>query len=159
MPNGWCCTRMGQRRGRCRRPMRATRKGLEARREMVLGLPVLHGGMLDQLKLHPMLDVRKRYRLFTEKVGKTRSADTAQNRALYGRVLVRGKQKSPKKHKSPLTIDCYKSHDNGKLHPFDTQAKYTEQSATNVPLRSTGTQGAPCHKRQASGAVMNGRGS
>jgi len=27
--------------------------------------------------------------------------------------------------------------------PNDTQAKYKEQSATNVPLRSTGTHGAP----------------
>jgi len=30
-----------------------------------------------------------------------------------------------------------------------TQAKYTEQSVTNVPLQSTGTQGAPCRKQQA----------
>jgi len=33
--------------------------------------------------------------------------------------------------------------------PIDTQAKCTEQSAANVPLRSTGTQGAPCRKQQA----------
>ena len=31
----------------------------------------------------------------------------------------------------------------------DTQAKYTEQSATYLPLRSTGTQGVPCRKQQA----------
>ena len=37
-----------------------------------------------------------------------------------------------------------------KIHsPSDTQAKYTEQSATNVPLWSTGTQDAPCRKQQA----------
>ena len=33
--------------------------------------------------------------------------------------------------------------------PNDTQTKYTEQSATIVPLRSTDTQGAPCRKQQA----------
>jgi len=33
--------------------------------------------------------------------------------------------------------------------PNDTQAKYTEQSATNAPLRSARTQGAPCRKQQA----------
>jgi len=32
--------------------------------------------------------------------------------------------------------------------PNGTQANYTEQSATNVLLRSTGTQGAPCPKQQ-----------
>jgi len=35
------------------------------------------------------------------------------------------------------------------ISPNDTQAKYTEQSATYVPLWSTGTQGASCRKRQA----------
>ena len=33
--------------------------------------------------------------------------------------------------------------------PNDTQAKYTEQIATNLPLRSTSTQGEPCRKQQA----------
>ena len=33
--------------------------------------------------------------------------------------------------------------------PNDTQAKYAEQSATNMPFWSTGTQGAPCRKQQA----------
>jgi len=33
--------------------------------------------------------------------------------------------------------------------PNDTQAEYTEQSATNAPLRSTDTQGAPCREQQA----------
>ena len=31
----------------------------------------------------------------------------------------------------------------------DTQAKCIDQSAANVPLGSTGTQGAPCRKQQA----------
>ena len=35
------------------------------------------------------------------------------------------------------------------ISPNDTQAKYTEQSATNVPLWSTGTRCAPCRKQQA----------
>jgi len=39
--------------------------------------------------------------------------------------------------------------------PHDTQAKYTEQSATNVPLWSTGTQGAPCRKQQAEWELMD----
>jgi len=43
--------------------------------------------------------------------------------------------------------------------PNDTQAKYTEQSAANLPLRSTGTQGAPCRKQQAGREGMGlGRG-
>jgi len=33
-------------------------------------------------------------------------------------------------------------------HPNDTQPRCTEQSATNAPLRSTGTPGAPCCKNK-----------
>ena len=83
--------------------MRATRKGLEARREMVQGLPVLHGGMLDKLKSHPMLDVRKRSRLFIEKGGETRPAETDQHPAVSSLGLAGGK-KSPKKQKSWAAI-------------------------------------------------------
>ena len=34
------------------------------------------------------------------------------------------------------------------ISPNNTRAKYTEQSAANVPLRSPGTQGAPGRKQQ-----------
>ena len=46
--------------------------------------------MLNQLKSHPMLDVRKRSWLFTEEGGKTRPAETDHHLAVYSMVLVRG---------------------------------------------------------------------
>ena len=42
--------------------------------------------MLNQLKSHPMLDERKRFRLYTGEGGKTRLAGTDLNLAVYGRV-------------------------------------------------------------------------
>jgi len=54
--------------------------------------------MLNQLKSHPMLDVRKRSRLFIKEGGKTRPAETGQHLAVCSVVLVGGK-KSPKKQK------------------------------------------------------------
>ena len=49
----------------------------------------------------------------------------------------------------PMSSALFRVVKSRSISPNDTQAKYTQQSTTNVPLRSTGTQRAPCRKQQA----------